>query len=63
MTNWEYIIKNNIKDILIDTISKMTEAVKPEEWEDAEEQGMTVQWLLKERREKDSVQLSEDKGS
>lgn len=70
MTNWEFITKNKIIDVFNDTIEKLITSNSPEEWLDAEDQAINIQWLLKERKETidpkeayKNVQLSEDQRS
>ena len=57
MTNWEFIIKRSIKEVLCDTIEKLIESVTTEEYSEAEDQAINVLWLLKERKEVDIGEL------
>lgn len=61
MTNWEYITKHTIKEVLCDTIESLIDAVTTEEFSEAEDKAISILWLLRDRKEVDlgDIQFSE----
>lgn len=60
MTNWEFITKHTIKEVLCDTIESLINAVTAEEFSEAEDKAISILWLLRDRKEVnlDDLQLS-----
>lgn len=61
MTNWEFITKHTIKEVLCDTIEGLINAVTTEEFSEAEDKAISILWLLRDRKEVDlsDLQFSE----